>query len=367
MKTQDRRDEELADRIGRLGWGPLKEREAAARELAASADARAIDPLLAVMNQHEDWGLVQAAAHALAKLDEAGVDGLITVVTESDRWRRFDTPFYKDRGRGLALSAPDPRESYDIVRTHAAEALAEAKAVRARRDVCARAVEVIVGLLVRQGRGPTREALSEALKKLGFSASAIERLEKEARSERRRSSDPMESTAADGGEADPPQRVDREETHDVAQLLELLGKAFRQNDLQAADRIGRSLREAATADVDGLVHGLSDANPLVRDTVVEVLGDVGGVEALPALREALDDDDDQLRVVATKAIERIMSRATQDVAQLLKLLREAFRDIRPRSVAARCDLGRRKGEIVAVAMRGKPESASRAAIDCRRS
>jgi len=101
---------------------------------------------------------------------------------------------------------------------------------------------------------------------------------------------------------------DAVEAGDVEKLVVILGEAFQRDDRKTADKVTRALKKVGANNMEALLVAMSGDNPLVRWTVAELLGEIGGTQAVDVLTAALDDRDAGVREAASVALERIESR-----------------------------------------------------------
>jgi len=93
----------------------------------------------------------------------------------------------------------------------------------------------------------------------------------------------------------------------AAPLIQALGEGFTNNDRRLADKATKALTALASSIPDALIPGLVSEISEVRWTVAQLLGDYGRQEAVPALKNALNDPDDGVREAASVALERLGS------------------------------------------------------------
>lgn len=313
----------------------LQHRDAATRRDAATAlgdigDERAVDPLIASLGDG-DADMRYESAEALGKLrDHRAVEGLARLLdwdAESSEYvravaahalGRIGDPRAADHLRGALFWALAHGDG--SLRNAAAEGLRDlgdesakgallasleskegdvrggaAQALGKLRD--SNALEPLVGLLEDEDEWVRLSAVY-ALKDLG-QPDAVGALTKALYD-----SDEDVRTAASvaleslGGPTE----------GDVGALVSILREAFQTDDRKTAARLTRTLKQTGANDVEALLVAMSDDNSLVRWTVAELLGEIGGIQAVDALTAALGDRDEGVREAATVALERIKSR-----------------------------------------------------------
>ena len=89
----------------------------------------------------------------------------------------------------------------------------------------------------------------------------------------------------------------------------------------AAEGLGGIGPEAQVA-VPLLLDGLKDKDPSLRASAATALGGIGAREAIPALKEALKDTDDKVKVASVGSLVRFGPTAKSVVPELIKLAKD---------------------------------------------
>jgi HEAT repeat protein len=246
---------------------PEHHRIAAAETLAAAGDASTVEPLAEAL-QSGSAAVRSAAAVALAGVADQRALGAVLAALEQDRAPQALEAAFE---RIAALS--DLEGFLDSLGRARGRALQRVIDVVSRSGD-ARAVEPLMGLLEQaaaDGDLITAESVLQGLESLG-------------------------PTAAVG-------------LASVAEaLLAVLAGAFASRDRKIADKATALLKTVGESQAGALIAGLSDGMSEVRWAVAQLLGDLGARDAIPALRNALDDPDEGVREAAGVALERIEPR-----------------------------------------------------------
>ncbi len=275
-------------------------RVAAAEALGKIRDPRAVDALLACLERRNQGWLDYAAAEALGEIGDHRALGPLLAALDRSSLRE---PVLESLGKignantidPLAVSLADPlrlvREVSIVAITAVYRKSTETDRLKIIESVRGRTIERAVDLLEETLVSSTGDLQKATIALIGW--------------------------------------IGRESS--IRRLLDLL------NEEELREPVAHSLMHLDKDKAGFLLSYLSSDNALVRRTVAEVLGEVGGAEAEVRLVQLLRDENGHVRSTAATALGRLRSR--QAVTPLLDLLSDEYENVQEAAIHALAAIG----------------------------
>jgi HEAT repeat protein len=325
-----RQSDHVSQLIDQLNGADFRARVSAATALGEIKDPRAVEPLIAALNNpNEDLDFRRAAAEALGEIkDPRAIEPLIAVLEDTDSFLRWRA--------ARALSETAAKVSDSRTRTIVVEALRKMGDPQAAEPLIAAVTghEQLdrVSELINQLKDTDFSKRASAATQLGFGDKDYQGQDDDHRAVepliaalKDSNSDVRSSAVRALGELKDSRAVapliatlndsDRHVRSGAAQALgklkdrrtvEPLIAALKDSDWEVRSDAARSLGEIADSRaVESLIAALKDWSGGVRMSAANALGEIGDRRAVASLTATLKDSDSQIRGTALGALSRI--------------------------------------------------------------